>query len=94
MKTTCCNCQVELRVEENGVMVLEMYQENREVYKVWFADIWHCPECETRILVNFSTLAAAQHHEKEKMDNYEKMSHEYAAKGKLYHLYERGKFRE
>lgn len=93
MQTVCSNCQIGLRVQENGVMVLEMYQENKEIYRIWFADVWGCPECDFSILVNPSTLPAAEHHQKEKMETYKKMVDEYVQKGKLYYLYERGKFR-
>ncbi len=93
MQTVCCNCQVGLKVIENGVMVLEMYLENKEIYRIWFADIWGCPECEMQILTNPSTLPAAASHDKEKMESYKGLMNEKAIQGKLYYLYERGKYR-
>ncbi len=89
MQTVCANCQIGLKVRETGVMVLEMFMKDKEIYRIWFADVYACPGCNSDVLVNPSTLAAAQHHEKEKMAQFDKIINEYRLKAKLYYLYER-----
>lgn len=52
----CVKCQVEFKVEENGVNVVEMFQKNKEIYKIWAADKWKCPLCNIEIVYGFSAV--------------------------------------
>ena len=50
----CVKCETELRPEENGVTVAEMFQDNEKVYKLWEADIWWCPVCGFKVVIGFA----------------------------------------
>lgn len=52
-KPVCVKCECEFRPEKNGVYVREMCNKNEDTYKVWCADKWKCPICETEIVVGF-----------------------------------------
>lgn len=52
-KPICVKCEVEFKVEENGVNVVEMFQKNKEIYKIWSADKWKCPLCGIEIVYGF-----------------------------------------
>lgn len=52
----CVKCQVEFKVEENGINIVEMFQKNKEVYKIWSADKWKCPLCGIEIVYGFGAM--------------------------------------
>jgi len=52
-KLVCVKCQVELKPEHNGVKVVELFQRNEAIYKIWDADKWRCPKCGIEIVAGF-----------------------------------------
>lgn len=52
-KPGCIECRIEMRVEEIGVIVLELYENNITVYKVWNADLLKCPICMREITYGY-----------------------------------------
>lgn len=62
-KPICVKCQVEFKVEENGINVVEMFQKNKEIYKIWSADKWKCPPCDIEIVYGFGVLPLIQNGE-------------------------------
>ena len=62
-KSVCMKCEVELRPEENGVVVADMFQGNQKVYRLWSADLWKCPLCGIEIVLGFAKGPFMIHHE-------------------------------
>jgi len=62
-KSVCKSCQVELIPEKNGVIVAEMYMDNKKIYKMWEADLWKCPVCGIEIVLGFANRPFAEAHE-------------------------------
>jgi len=60
-KSVCVNCEVELKPEENGIVVAEMFQENTKIYKLWYADLWKCPLCDYKIILGFGNNPFMEH---------------------------------
>lgn len=59
MNTTpvCPTCQLGMKPETNGVMVIEVAYNPPTPYKIWNADEWKCPKCYQRVIVGFSAKA-------------------------------------
>ena len=60
-KTVCVKCEVEIRLETNRVVVAEMFQNNTQVCKLWRADLWKCPICNTEIITGFNSYPFMEH---------------------------------
>jgi len=60
-KSVCAKCEVELKPEHNGVIVAEMMHNNTEIYKLWFADLWKCPECGIEVVLGFGVQPYMEH---------------------------------
>lgn len=67
-KPICVKCETEFRMKTAGVVVKEMFQNNEQIYKIWYADLWDCPSCHSEIIFGFSEQPAVIHHEKERME--------------------------
>lgn len=52
-KMICCNCQVEYRPDRNGVVVIDMFQQPPQPYKLYEADRWYCPGCGHKVVAGF-----------------------------------------
>ncbi len=50
----CVKCEVQMRCEKNGVVVAEMYMDNKEIYRLWNADKYKCPICWAEVVVGFA----------------------------------------
>ncbi len=61
MKRICVKCEREFKPEKNGVIVVEMFQRNTKIYKLWEADLWKCPVCGIEIVVGFAQYPYAEH---------------------------------
>lgn len=59
-KMICTTCEVELRVEKNGVYVKELFKQGG-VYKIWLADLWKCPRCHFMVVAGFGNHPIAEH---------------------------------
>lgn len=62
-KMVCVKCETELKPEENGTIVVELFQENTEPYKVWSADKWKCPVCGIEVIAGFGNYPLMEHYE-------------------------------
>ena len=61
-KMVCVKCETEFKIEENGIIVAEMFQENKKIYKLWFADLWKCPVCNMEVVAGFGNYNFAEHY--------------------------------
>jgi hypothetical protein len=52
-KQVCVECETSLKIEQNGVIVVEMFNEDRSIYRLWSADMWKCPLCGVEIVTGF-----------------------------------------
>jgi len=66
-KPICVQCETEFRMEVAGIYVTEMFQKNKEVYKLWSADLWKCPICDTRIVFGFGNKPCVHHADEDEM---------------------------
>lgn len=62
-KLVCVKCQVELKPEHNGVKVVELFQKNEAIYKIWNADKWKCPKCKFEVVAGFGAQPLMEHYE-------------------------------
>ncbi len=60
-KPICVKCEVEFNFEEAGVVIAEMFEQNKEIYKLWSADLFKCPICGVEIVSGFG-YGAFKHH--------------------------------
>ena len=63
----CTDCSREYQNIRSGVVVKELFQKNKEVYRVWTADYLACPECGDGVVARFADKPNAEHWDKEKM---------------------------
>jgi len=54
MKTICVKCNWAMVKEFAGVLVAELYMDDREIYKLWYADLFRCPICRTEVISDFA----------------------------------------
>jgi len=62
-KMVCGNCEIELKPETNGVLVIETMN-GMEPYKLWRADLWKCGGCGIEVVTGFAKEPIAEHFEK------------------------------
>ena len=55
--------------KEAGVLVKELFQRNKEIYRVWSADLMACPECGLQVVTRFAERPMADH-----LDSTDRMS--------------------
>lgn len=60
-KPICCLCEVELKPKQCGIIVAEMFQDDKEIYRLWNADIWYCPVCGFEVVVKFADKPLMEH---------------------------------
>lgn len=60
-KPVCVKCEVEFKLEHSGVVVVEMFQKDKDIYKIWQADLWKCPKCGTEIVYGFGDKPLMEH---------------------------------
>jgi hypothetical protein len=60
-KMVCVPCEVELKPQENGVLVIETAAFGP--YKVWYADLWRCPKCDHETVAGFGNGPLKEHFE-------------------------------
>lgn len=61
----CVKCECELRPDENGVGLLDMFnpsdKPDPQPYQIWDADLYKCPKCGYEVVVGFGNNAVAHH---------------------------------
>ena len=66
MKTICVKCNRAMIKEFAGVLVAELYMDDREIYKLWYADLFRCPICRTEVISDFAEKPFWNCHEKDR----------------------------
>lgn len=59
----CIKCGLELMPDTNSVIVLELWDKNTKVYKIWEADLVKCPGCGIKMVKGFAMNPIAIHHD-------------------------------
>ena len=61
MREVCVPCEIEMRVHEVGVAVLEMASFGP--YKLWMADMMKCPHCGHEAITRYADRPVAEHYQ-------------------------------
>jgi len=67
LRVICTDCGREFKNLKSGVLIKELFQKNKEVYRVWMADLLGCPRCGRVVVARFADNPIAEHWNKEKM---------------------------
>ncbi len=67
LRIICTDCGRDFKNIRSGVLVKELFQKNKEVYRVWMADYLACPECGDGVVARFGDNPIAEHWDKEEM---------------------------
>ena len=59
----CVNCKRMLKIKKNGIIVAE-HLKNGELYKVWSADLFECPNCGFELISGFGNQPNYHHFDK------------------------------
>lgn len=59
-KPVCVDCGSEFKKELSGVYYVE-YMAKGKPYKIWFADLWKCPNCLIQILSGYGDKPVSEH---------------------------------
>lgn len=70
-KPVCVKCQIGMKVDENGVYVIDTFLDPPQPYQLWSADQWVCPICGHKVINGFSN-SALQHHRPDFEDRLER----------------------
>ena len=62
-KLVCVECNRELRPEQNGIYLVELFADDKKVYKIWTADLWKCPDCGKEIVSGFADNPLFEHYQ-------------------------------
>lgn len=84
-KPVCVKCNVELKIETNGVAVLDFFMNNSAAYSLTLGDKWKCPECGFEVIAGFGDNPISFHGAQDFTDLIE----QYRKKGLLILCYER-----
>jgi len=66
-KMVCTKCEREFKPKRNGVHVHELMKNDTAIYKIWDADLWECPDCNSEVVAGFGRVPMAEHFETEQM---------------------------
>ena len=86
----CVKCNRIMTREECGVLVVELYMDDRKIYKLWFADLFRCTVCRTEVVHDFAEKPFWQSHEKNRDGQRDVAIATARGDGKLYEIKERG----
>jgi len=67
IRIICQDCGREFKCDTAGVLVKELFQKDKEVYRIWLADLLRCPGCGITVISRFADNPIAEHWNKEKM---------------------------
>lgn len=68
-RVICTDCGLNFRNIKSGVLIKELFQEDKEVYRIWNADLLRCPGCKRTIINGLADNPIAEHWDKEKMQD-------------------------
>ena len=63
MNPICVKCGHTMTRELSGVLVADLYMQNKEIYKLWYADFFRCPICRAEIIHDFAEKPFWECHE-------------------------------
>ena len=66
-RVLCTDCGRDFQVEKTGVLIKELFMGDKEVYRIWNADLLRCPGCNIMVISRCADNPIAEHWEKEKM---------------------------
>lgn len=61
----CIDCQTEMRLDEIGVVLVEMAFDPPTPYRLWSADTSKCPGCGKVVVNRFANRPYAYHHQED-----------------------------
>ena len=61
LEILCPTCGRTMQCKNAGVLVKELFRKNKEVYKVWAADLMACPVCGLQVVSRFADKPMADH---------------------------------
>lgn len=61
MTIVCVKCETELRPHKTGAYLVELFQENKQIYKIWQCDIWKCPICGVEVVAGLAQNPTMEH---------------------------------
>ena len=62
-KIICVTCGREMRVCTMGIIVIEMFGKSERPYRLWSADRYLCPECNTEVVSGFADKAFGEYYQ-------------------------------
>lgn len=57
----CVKCQRQMIKVRSGVMVAELYREEKHIYKLWSADLFECGVCGSFVVSDFADSPIARY---------------------------------
>ena len=66
-RALCTDCGRDFQVDKTGVLIKELFMGDKQVYRIWAADLLKCPGCNIIIIARFADKPIAEHWDKEKM---------------------------
>ena len=66
-RVLCTDCGRDFKIDKTGVLIIELFQKDKEVYRIWNADLLRCPGCGIAIISRFADNPIVEHWNKEKM---------------------------
>jgi len=63
----CCQCEVEMRIDTNGVIAVTHFQDPPQPYELWDSDRYECPKCGAKVLTGYGQHELAAHYDTERM---------------------------
>lgn len=61
MRPICVKCEVPMKSEHTGAIVVELFGKNAAIYRMWRGDTWRCPVCGQEIVSGFADKPFAEH---------------------------------
>ena len=60
----CVPCRMFFKIERNGVTFEEGFGDGQQrSYKLWMADLYRCPACNTQVIAGLGRNRVAEHYE-------------------------------
>ena len=73
-KQVCVSCESEMWPAKNGVYV-EEHIHNGDAFKIWHADLYHCPICGVEVITGFAIKPTAHYLDSNYADEQKRVTH-------------------
>lgn len=80
MAPVCLQCGTRMKCEKNEALGFELHEgimpgddmatQVKKINRVWYCDIFKCPQCKIEIMTNWAKEPVARDHEPEKKEMY------------------------